>query len=195
MPEPSILDARLAEIDRRLRTIQSGLAPAAEPGPPPRAAAPPPVSPSAPPPPGSSAAVSAPPPPGSSAAVSAPAVSPSVQLAAAPSLPPPAGADLEASRLLTRLRELTEAHQQLLAGARELLAGYTDASSRRPAAPAPLRPAGPVSVAAGPFTTIEALRRFESSVSELPEVREVVLREYVGEDRAVLEVHLFGPTS
>ncbi len=26
MPEPSILDARLAEIDRRLRTIQSGLA-------------------------------------------------------------------------------------------------------------------------------------------------------------------------
>src|SRR5262249_42570574 len=28
MPEKSILDARLAEIDRRLRTIQSGLAPA-----------------------------------------------------------------------------------------------------------------------------------------------------------------------
>ncbi|HEY3773439.1 MAG TPA: hypothetical protein VGL69_10625 [Solirubrobacteraceae bacterium] len=27
MPEPSILDARLAEIDRRLRTIQSDLAP------------------------------------------------------------------------------------------------------------------------------------------------------------------------
>jgi hypothetical protein len=30
MPEKSILDARLAEIDRRLRTIQSELAPAAE---------------------------------------------------------------------------------------------------------------------------------------------------------------------
>jgi hypothetical protein len=30
MAEKSILDARLAEIDRRLRTIQSGLAPAAE---------------------------------------------------------------------------------------------------------------------------------------------------------------------
>jgi hypothetical protein len=30
MPEKSILDARLAEIDRRLRTIQSGLAPAAQ---------------------------------------------------------------------------------------------------------------------------------------------------------------------
>jgi hypothetical protein len=29
MPEKSILDARLAEIDRRLRTIQSGLEPAA----------------------------------------------------------------------------------------------------------------------------------------------------------------------
>jgi hypothetical protein len=29
MPEKSILDVRLAEIDRRLRTIQSGLAPAA----------------------------------------------------------------------------------------------------------------------------------------------------------------------
>jgi hypothetical protein len=30
MPEKSILDARLAEIDRRLRTIQSGLAPASQ---------------------------------------------------------------------------------------------------------------------------------------------------------------------
>ena len=30
MPEKSILDARLAEIDRRLRTIQSGLKPAAQ---------------------------------------------------------------------------------------------------------------------------------------------------------------------
>jgi hypothetical protein len=30
MPEKSILDARLAEIDRRLRTIQSGLEPAAQ---------------------------------------------------------------------------------------------------------------------------------------------------------------------
>ena len=30
MPEKSILDARLAEIDRRLRTIQSGLAPTVE---------------------------------------------------------------------------------------------------------------------------------------------------------------------
>jgi hypothetical protein len=30
MPQKSILDARLVEIDRRLRTIQSGLAPAAE---------------------------------------------------------------------------------------------------------------------------------------------------------------------
>ncbi|HEX3975743.1 MAG TPA: hypothetical protein VHW96_05730 [Solirubrobacteraceae bacterium] len=30
MPEKSLLDARLAEIDRRLRTIQSGLKPAAE---------------------------------------------------------------------------------------------------------------------------------------------------------------------
>jgi hypothetical protein len=33
MPEPSIIDARLAEIDRRLRTIQTGLKPT-EPSPP-----------------------------------------------------------------------------------------------------------------------------------------------------------------
>ena len=33
MPEPSILDERLAEIDRRLRTIQSDLAPVPEPEP------------------------------------------------------------------------------------------------------------------------------------------------------------------
>ena len=36
MAEKSILDARLAEIDRRLRTIQSGLAPATEVGAEPR---------------------------------------------------------------------------------------------------------------------------------------------------------------
>jgi hypothetical protein len=38
MPQPPALDDRLAEIDRRLRVIQSGLAPTAEPSPVPPAA-------------------------------------------------------------------------------------------------------------------------------------------------------------
>ena len=59
-----------------------------------------------------------------------------------------------------------------------------------------LLPEGPEPVAgvsAGPFASLDALRRFERTLAALPEVREVVLREYAGEDRAVLEVRLREP--
>ena len=52
-----------------------------------------------------------------------------------------------------------------------------------------------MSVSAGPFASTEALRRFEESLAALPGVRQVVLREYVGDDRAVVDVHLLGPIS
>jgi hypothetical protein len=65
-----------------------------------------------------------------------------------------------------------------------------------PAGPSPAPETDPrVSVAAGPFVDTEALRRFETSLATLSEVRNVVVREYVGEDRAVVDVHLFTPTS
>jgi hypothetical protein len=143
MPEPSALDARLAEIDRRLRTIQSGLAPAAEaplafPGP---------------------------------TLVPSPATVPEAR-------PSPGAAD--AADLVVQLRDLVAGQERWLASARELLAAHDGT-------------AAPVGVSAGPFTGTEALRRFEQALASLPGVRQVTLREYAGEDRAVLDVHLSGP--
>jgi hypothetical protein len=170
MAEPSILDARLAEIDRRLRTIQSGLGPGADPPPaesPPRGA-PPATGPPAP-----------------------------VALHAAP---PPVP---DRSELIAELRELTEAHERLLAATRELLATYATYAPSAPYATAPSRPAAArppvapseqISVSAGPFASTEALRAFERALVRLPEVREVAVRGYEGEDRAIVDVHLFEPT-
>ncbi len=148
MPEKSILDARLAEIDRRLRTIQSGLAPAAE-----------------------------------AAAAQREAQAPVIPPEAAPV--PKRLADAgpsEAAALVAQLWALLEAHERLLASAREL------ADRREPAA-------GPsLSVSAGPFASTEALRRFERSLQSLPEVRSAVVSEYEGADRAIVDVHLSEPT-
>ena len=166
MPEPSIFDARLAEIDRRLRTIQSGL----EPSPPT------PPTPAAPTGSGSgsvSADVAEPPP----TPPESPLVPPTPLRAVAPPPPAPTAAE-EADRLITRLRGLVAEHERLLVEAREALAGAT------PSAPAP------VSLSAGPFTETAQLRGFAQAVMALPGVREGVVREYAGGDRAVIDVHL-----
>jgi len=151
VPRPSALDAHLAEIDRRLRTIQSGLEPAAHADPEPRAF------------------------PGPTL-VPPPSPSPSP----APPPDPAATRDGEAGDLVAHLRDLVAGQERWLASARELLAAYDAAS-------------GPVSVSAGPFAGIAALRRFESALAALPEVRRVTVREYVGDDRAVVDVHLSAP--
>jgi hypothetical protein len=53
------------------------------------------------------------------------------------------------------------------------------------------RPDSPeVTLSAGPFATLEALREFEQAVSSLPGVREVAVRGYEGSDRAIIEVRL-----
>ncbi len=164
MPEPSILDARLAEIDRRLRMIQSGLEPV-------RAAAddsvaePPPAE--SPPTPMSMIARRLPPPPRS----------------------PPVPADRrdeEIAVLTARLSELTAAHERLLASSQELLAEQADMLAR--ATPA-------VSLAARPFPHTRALQEFQHAVSRLPQVREVVVREYVGSEGVILDVQLEPPIS
>ncbi|MGZ4243283.1 MAG: hypothetical protein ACXVSE_03235 [Solirubrobacteraceae bacterium] len=99
MPEKSILDARLAEIDRRLRTIQSGLAPAAEAA--------------------QDARLNAPP-------VAPPEAAPVPQrLSHASSADAP---DAQATMLVGELRALLDAHERLLASAGELLAGRAAAS-------------------------------------------------------------------
>ncbi|HWE10528.1 MAG TPA: hypothetical protein VG325_14345 [Solirubrobacteraceae bacterium] len=199
MPEQSILDARLAEIDRRLRTIQSGLLMTGDSGPPAG---------------GVPAAGPAPAAPGSVTPIRdpAPPVSPG----------PSAGGDelAETERLVGQLHELAAAHERLLSSSRELLAGFADtlAATRtqvdipHPAPPPPAGPietaptagpietapiAGPppVSVTAGPFADTAALRQFERSLSALPEVRHVTVREFSGTDRVVVEVHLSAPRS
>ena len=184
MPEPSALDARLAEIDRRLRTIQSGLEPAAHPPaepflfPGPTLVPPPPPPATAPPGPATATATA---PPGPATAPPAPGPA---SVTPAPALdPPPAHDSLPAhdpGDLIAALRDLVAGQERWLASARELLAAGDGA-------PAPVR------VSAGPFAGTEALRRFERSLAALPEVRHVALREYAGEDRAIVDVDLFEP--
>jgi hypothetical protein len=179
MPEPSILDARLAEIDRRLRMIQSGLEPV-------RAAADDPVAER---------------PRRGESLPSAPLPSMSLvarRLAPSPPSPPPVTADRrdppvtadrrdeEISVLTARLSELTAAHERLLATSQELLVEQADRLAR--AMPA-------VSVAAGPFTDTRALQEFQQAVTGLPQVREVAVREYVGSESVILDVQLHAPIS
>lgn len=163
MPEPSILDARLAEIDRRLRTIQSGLEPVNEP-----VAESPPAMPDS---------LTPPAPPTSL-----------IARRLAPTPPPrPAGErDEEIAVLTARLSELTAAHERLLATTQDLLTEQADMLAR--ATPA-------VSVAAGPFTDTPALRAFQQELTGLPHVRGVAVREYVGAEGVILDVHLRPPIS
>jgi hypothetical protein len=173
MPEPSILDERLADIDRRLRMIQSGLEPVPAGEPPPTVETParagtlhtatPADSPSwrgrAPVPP------------------SAPAPAPA---------PAPTATETELAALTARLRELTATQERLLAATQDLLVEHADVLSR--VAPT-------LGVSAGPFTDMATLREFEQALAGLPRVREVGVREYAGSERAVLDVHLWPRTS
>ncbi len=163
MPEPSILDARLAEIDRRLRMIQSGLEPvrdlAEEP-------------------------VEAPPAPNP---LDFPPLA-TIRRAERMPAPPPAadGRDEEIAVLTARLSELTAAHERLLATTQDLLIEQADMLAR--AAPK-------VSVAAGPFSDTPALQEFQSSLRALSQVQDVTVREYVGSEDVILDVHLRPPIS
>jgi hypothetical protein len=163
MPELSIFDARLAEIDRRLRAIQSDLAePEPEPEPEPQ--------------PESRAA----PEPEAEPAPEAPADAPAPgRLRAAPPLP----AEPAASPL-AQLHELRDAHERLLDSHRELLAQYAEVLEHRAA------PAAGTTVVAGPFADTDELGAFRRALGSLPGVAEVSVREYLGADRVTLDVRL-----
>ena len=175
----------LAEMDRMLREIQVELAPDREPAPPLESA--PPSPPPAPP------LESAPP---------SPAPAP---LAAPESGLSPAGAGEAAPE--PQLRAFSQLAARLLASMRELLDGYeqflvpipTVTPPPPPPPPPPVAttcpPARPpedpgVTVAAGPFSSLEAVREFEQAVSRLPGVQDVAVRGYEGSDRAIIEVRL-----
>jgi hypothetical protein len=174
----------LAEMDRLLHDIQAELVPDREPPPVlvyeattaaiPDPPAPPPAPPSPPEPP---------PPP----RIPEPPPSPPDRVPPPPpdpAPPPPPEPALDAARQIQALSELSE---RLVASMRELLAGYervlAPASRRRP------EPAG-VTLTAGPFASIEALREFEAALSHLRGVSEVVVRGYEGTDRAIIDVRL-----
>jgi hypothetical protein len=163
------------EMDRLLRDIQVELAPEREPAPllvddPEAPAAAPRADPAPPPTP----ADPAPPP------------------TPADPAPPPTPAGHE-----PQIQALSELSARLLASIRELLAGYervlvpTASPPRSARRAARHRTDSPdVTLAAGPFASVEALREFEQAVSHLPGVRDVSIRGYEGADRAIIEVRL-----
>jgi hypothetical protein len=188
MPEPSILDARLAEIDRRLRTIQTDLAPlAAGPGDPPHPPATerPPHDGAAPswtppvPPPRLRAA---PPPPEEGPADSGHDHRGRAQDGRAGAGRRPGADRLEG--LIAQLRDLSDAHERLLDLHRELLSQYATLLERGAAVP------GSASIAAGPFADGAAVRAFQHALSTLPGVESVDVREYLADDRVVFEARL-----
>ena len=173
MSEPSSgaseLDARLAEIDRRLRSIQAELVPERE-----RAEV-------------AAATGSGPDPPVVEPPVVDPptaAVEPAVVESAV--VGPPV---FEPDDPIRALAALTELQERLLGSIRELLSAYETVFAR-------LRQVGPeatvheFTVSAGPFTTTGALREFEQRLSGISGVREVTVRSYEGEDRAIVDVRL-----
>ena len=208
----SPLDVRLAGIDRRLREIQAELVPERTPRDTPEA---PPRS--EPLPRGRTGPLASllsrgsRPPAGDE--VPAPAQAPAPAKA-----PPGAPAPSAAEQQLERLGELTALYGELLGSLRDVVRGQAAPDAPGPPAPpadpeppAPPPPAEPVQAAppspraepeppapagelvtlsAGPFSTIGAVRAFERQLTAVPGVRDVLLRGYEGDDHAVFDVRV-----
>jgi hypothetical protein len=172
-PQISILDARLAEIDKRLRSIQTGLV----------------TEPTQ----AHDTAVTQ-----ATAAELPPRVKVPEPGAAVPGLRAVAAPDDSLTEAVDELRELAAAHADLLDSMRVLLSGYelalAQAQSAPPATAAP-EAMRSLTVAAGPFASTEAVRGFERALAALPGVRGVEVRGYEGGNRAIVDVHLSGATS
>jgi hypothetical protein len=167
LSEISIFDARLAEIDRRLSRIQTGLADVQR-----------------------SEAESSGPAAGS-AADPVGGLPPRVEVPepGAPSTPAPGTQSSgETAELIAGLRQLTEVHERLLDSMRGLLTAYERTLAQ------PQEPSS-VSVSAGPLASTQALRAFAETLERLPVVRDVEVRGYEGGDRVIVDVHLLDATS
>jgi hypothetical protein len=188
-PQISILDARLAEIDKRLRTIQTGLVT--------DAAAPVDAAVTATP-------TAAPAATGRRATDTPSELPPRVEVpepgssvAGLRAVPAPA-ADQSLAEAVDELRELAVTHENLLGAMRVLLSDYERALAAARSAPAGAAAGEEVrslTVTAGPFTGTEAVRGFEHALAALPGVGGVELRGYEGGNRAIVDVHLSPPTS
>jgi hypothetical protein len=175
MSEISIFDARLAEIDRRLSRIQTGLADvqrseAESSGPTPGQT------------PELAAGRAADPVGGLPPRVEVP--EPGARVTAAPGTQ----SSGETAELTAGLRQLTEVHERLLDSMRGLLTAYERTLAQ------PQEPSS-VSVSAGPLASTQALRAFAETLERLPVVRDVEVRGYEGGDRVIVDVHLLDATS
>lgn len=192
----SPLDVRLAGIDHRLREIQAELVPERTPRDTPEA---PPRS--EPLPRGRTG-------PLASLLSRGPLVAPVDDEVPAPAeARGPGPASSAAEEQLARLRELTVLYGELLGSLRDVLRGQKPSGAPAPAAPAapapgaraPAAPAQPepaaaagelVTLSAGPFGTIGAVRAFERQLAAVPGVRDILLRGYEGDDHAVFDVRV-----
>jgi len=97
-----------------------------------------------------------------------------------------------AARLLAAMRELLDGYERFLVRIPPAPPASPNPPSRKSAGPSPTRrrEVPGVTVAAGPFPSVEALHEFEQAVSRLPGVRDVAVRGYEGADRAIIEVRL-----
>ncbi len=179
MPEPSILDERLAEIDRRLRTIQSDLVPVPDPGladdDPTHAAGTHDADADA----HAAHDADADAGPAGTEKPVAETREPEPLRLVEPAAPPDSGR-------AGQLAELLEAHERLLELHRELLSQYAEVLERRAGESAT------VAVTAGPFTTAGTVREFERALAALPGVSAVTVREYLAGDRVQVDVRLAG---
>jgi hypothetical protein len=182
MSEISIFDARLAEIDRRLSRIQTGLADG-------RHSEAEPSGPGA----GQAAGPADDPVAGLRPRVEDPVggLPPRVEVPE-PGAPvrPPDGTQSseETAELIAGLRQLTELHERLLGSMRGLLMVYERTLAQLPVPSS-------VSVSAGPLASTQALRAFAETLERLPVVRDVEVRGYEGGDRVIVDVHLLDATS
>jgi hypothetical protein len=194
---PGELDARLAEFDRRLREIQAELL--ADEAPPVRAHEDAPAAPEPPlgPDPGIAPSPSVAPPPG---VVPSAGVAPSPEPDRSPPQPRRAVTQGRAgplAELLAQLRTAPDGYRsdlgdlrELVTSVRALLGGIEAALVRIEAGDHPGADTDEATIAAGPFTTIEAVRAFEREVAALPGVRDAAVRGYEGAARAIIDVRL-----
>jgi hypothetical protein len=80
--------------------------------------------------------------------------------------------------------------RELVSSVRELLGGIEAVLVRIEAGDHPGADTDEATIAAGPFTTIEAVRAFEREVAALPGVRDAAVRGYEGAARAIIDVRL-----
>ncbi len=171
-PQISILDARLAEIDRRLCTIQTGLADDVGTGT------------------GTGTGTRT----GTGAvpgAESGNGLPPRIAVPEPGARPEPEAPDDDTGQVIAALRGLVSDHARLLASMGEVLA-CGERLLARAEAPTPAD-RSQVTVVAGPFSDLEAVRDFERTLGTLPNVASVQARGYEGGDRTVVNVHLSGP--